>query len=352
MLTCVGDEFGRVSLSMNWPERTPEWEELGLGPDELKLYAALLASPRLSSLSALTRTTDLPPDRVETALGTLTDQGFARPAKHGDALPDAVPPATALRNVIQRRQAELLSRSARLKMLSASVDRLAARLPGDAPGERDAGIETVRGREAIAERVQALMASASSELMLLDRPPYASSAPGGMPAPLAMGDLVARGVTVRAVVDRGGLDFPGRARGLNALASEGVHIRVAADLPTKLIAVDGRVSLLPPTNTADPTASALIVRDSLLHNALVPLFEALWERAMPIGPGTQEDVTAEDRELLTLLASGLKDEAIARRVDVHVHTVRRRIKRLQRLLDAETRFQTGVQALRRGWLTR
>lgn len=58
----------------------------------------------------------------------------------------------------------------------------------------------------------------------------------------------------------------------------------------------------------------------------------------------------EERALLGLLASGLKDEAIARQLGVHVHTARRRITALLARLGAGTRFQAGVQAGRRGWL--
>ncbi|MFJ8640427.1 helix-turn-helix transcriptional regulator [Streptomyces sp. NPDC093610] len=161
--------------------------------------------------------------------------------------------------------------------------------------------------------------SASEEVALLDRPPYATSQPDGMPAPLDVAEPVRRGVRVRVAVDREGLSFR-------------------------------RVTLLP-TDAADPTASALVVSDSLLSNALVPLFEAVWERAVPIGSVTHDRITDEDRELLTMLASGLKDEAMARRLDIHVHTVRRRITRLMHALNAETRFQAGVQAALRGWLT-
>nr|WSW70649.1 LuxR C-terminal-related transcriptional regulator [Streptomyces sp. NBC_00995] len=83
----------------------------------------------------------------------------------------------------------------------------------------------------------------------------------------------------------------------------------------------------------------------------MPLFDSVWERALPIGPVTHDRITEEDRELLTMLAFGLKDEAMARRLEIHVHTVRRRITRLMQALNAETRFQAGVQAALRGWLT-
>lgn len=335
---------------MGWTEQDTQWQALGLGADELRVYEALLDPPAPVSRTALAQRLGLTVRRVTNALGRLAVQGFVHPARRGTALPEAVAPATALRNLIHLRQAELLHRSAELEELTGSVDRIAARLQSAVPTRGATGIEAVRGGRAIALRVRSLLVSASEEVVLLDRPPYASSAPNGMPAPLDVAEPVRRGVRVRVVVDREGLRFHGRARGLGELAAQGVQIRVGVDLPTKLIGIDRRVTLLPPTDAADPTASALVVSDALLSNALVPLFEGIWERALPIGSVVEEEITDEDRELLTMLASGLKDEAMARRLDIHVHTVRRRITRLMRALNAETRFQAGVQAALRGWL--
>ncbi|MGW1228856.1 LuxR family transcriptional regulator [Streptomyces sp. NPDC001515] len=335
---------------MGWTEQDTQWQALGLGADELRVYEALLDPPAPASRTALARRLGLTVRRVTNALARLAGQGFVHPARRGTALPDAVAPATALRNLIHLRQAELLHRSAELEELTGSVDRIAARIQSAVPTAGTTGIEAVRGGRAIAARVASLLISASEEVVLLDRPPYASSEPNGMPAPLDVTEPVRRGVRVRVVVDREGLRFHGRARGLGELAAQGVQIRVGRDLPTKLIGIDRRVTLLPPTDAADPTASALVVSDALLSNALVPLFEGIWERALPIGSVVEEEITDEDRELLTMLASGLKDEAMARRLDIHVHTVRRRITRLMRALNAETRFQAGVQAALRGWL--
>ncbi|MER7171392.1 helix-turn-helix transcriptional regulator [Streptomyces mesophilus] len=346
-----------------------QWRALGLGADELQVYEALLGRPGHPSRAAFARALGLTVRRVSAALDRLAQHGFTRP-DGAAALPSAVAPATALRGLLHRHQAQLLRRSAELEELTGAVDRMAAELLGSAHDPWAIGIDTVRGRVAIAERVNALMSSAREEVALLDRPPYAASAPDGMPAPLDVAALVRRGIRVRVVVDRDGLSFQGRARGLGELSEQGVQIRVGTQLPTKLITVDRRITLLPPTDAADPTASALVVSDALLGNALVPLFEAVWERSMPIGsvgsaaadgPGAGAGsaagagaeaggLDAADRELLTLLAAGLKDEAIARRLGVHVHTARRRISRLLRTLNAETRFQAGVQAVGRGWL--
>ncbi|MFD4227463.1 LuxR C-terminal-related transcriptional regulator [Streptomyces sp. NPDC058545] len=327
-----------------------QWRALGIGPDDLLLYEALLAVPTPPSRAALAVSVGLSVSRVTEALDRLDERGFTRQTRDG-TLPGAVAPATALRNLIHFRQAELLRRTADLEELTGSVDRMAARLLSTGHATRATGIETVRGRAAIAERVTQLLLSATEDVALLDRPPYAASEPGGTPAALDVTDPVRRGARVRVVVDREGLNFHGRTRGLVDLSARGVQIRLGTKLPTKLITVDRRVTLLPPTDAADPTAAALVISDALLSHALVPLFDAVWERAAPIGAVGDDEITEEEREILALLASGLKDEAIARRLDVHVHTVRRRITRLMTALNAETRFQAGVQASLRGWLT-
>ncbi|MGN5632096.1 LuxR family transcriptional regulator [Streptomyces sp. AC154] len=331
--------------------RDTQWQALGLGTDELRVYEALLDAPGHASRTALAQSLGLSVRRVTNALDRLAEHSFTHPARGTAGLPLAVAPSTALRNLIHLRQAELLHKSAELEELTGSVDRIAAQLLSSVNTPRSTGIETVRGAAAIGARVASLLVSATEEVALLDRPPYAASRPDGMPAPLDVAEPVRRGVRVRVAVDREGLSFHGRARGLGELAVQGVRIRVGTDLPTKLITVDRRVTLLPPTDAADPTASALVVSDALLSNALVPLFESVWERSVPIGSVTHDRITDEDRELLTMLASGLKDEAMARRLDIHVHTVRRRITRLMQALNAETRFQAGVQAALRGWLT-
>jgi len=62
----------------------------------------------------------------------------------------------------------------------------------------------------------------------------------------------------------------------------------------------------------------------------------------PVGPG--------DPVVLALLAAGMKDRAIARRLGVCERTVGRRVAALCRDLGAVTRFQAGAEAARRGWI--
>jgi DNA-binding NarL/FixJ family response regulator len=56
------------------------------------------------------------------------------------------------------------------------------------------------------------------------------------------------------------------------------------------------------------------------------------------------------RDILELLMLGAKDEAIARHLGVSLRTVRRRVADLMDDLGTGTRFQAGMEAVRRGWL--
>ena len=53
---------------------------------------------------------------------------------------------------------------------------------------------------------------------------------------------------------------------------------------------------------------------------------------------------------LDQLARGAKDEQLARTLGLSLRTVRRRVAELLDELEASSRFQAGVEAVRRGWI--
>ncbi|MGI5530482.1 response regulator transcription factor [Streptomyces syringium] len=55
-----------------------------------------------------------------------------------------------------------------------------------------------------------------------------------------------------------------------------------------------------------------------------------------------------DHTIVRLLAAGLKDEAIARRLGMSLRTARRHIADIMETLGAESRFQAGMLAARAG----
>ncbi|WP_234373185.1 LuxR C-terminal-related transcriptional regulator [Streptomyces sp. H-KF8] len=51
-----------------------------------------------------------------------------------------------------------------------------------------------------------------------------------------------------------------------------------------------------------------------------------------------------------MLGDGLTDEGISRKMGVSIRTVRRTMADLMRRLNAQSRFQAGTEAVRRGWI--
>lgn len=81
-----------------------------------------------------------------------------------------------------------------------------------------------------------------------------------------------------------------------------------------------------------------MVRESALVEALAQLFHLLWEQAHPLVPEPVDDgVTEADQRLVAMLASGMKDDAIARQLNVSSRTVGRRVADLMEMLGARTR---------------
>ena len=82
-----------------------------------------------------------------------------------------------------------------------------------------------------------------------------------------------------------------------------------------------------------------------LLDALIEMFWLLWDQAVPVVPAAKADPT--DARLMTLLAAGFKDDAIARQLALSSRTVGRRVAELMETLGARTRFQAGIHAQRR-----
>ncbi len=115
-----------------------------------------------------------------------------------------------------------------------------------------------------------------------------------------------------------------------------------------------REAALVPIDPADTRAGALCTREPGIVASLVAVFEQAWATAVPLGAATTRDtdstLTPGERELLTLLARGLTDEAAAKRLGIGLRTVRRQMAALMERLGAASRFEAGLRAAQRGWL--
>ena len=307
-------------------------ESLGVSSEDESAYRLLLREPD-ADLATLAARLGRGRSSVTASLNRLEDIGLVtrtsqRPARWRPARPD-----TAVDVLVARRTAEFDEiRAASREWLTemAVTDRY----------QPERLVEIVVGRPAIASRFAHLLQVTERELLILDRPPYASAA---KETDRSVRALLAAGVQVRGIYSPDSLDRPGAVEEIHSMAEAGERSRLHPDVPMKLAIADRSQALLPLGIDA-VIDSALVVHTSTLLDALVRMFELLWEQSVPI---VREHKAAIDMGLLTLLSAGLKDDAIARQLGVSPRTVARRVAELMEQLGARTRFQAGATAERR-----
>lgn len=319
------------------------FESVGLTQEEEDLYLRLLEMGS-TPVRDLAKELQWGSPRVRSVLKGLESKGFVTqsppPAK--DFLP--VAPDVAVEHLAVRREEEI-----------ARARSIASRLATDFRVKRQRTdlaelIEVVVGGEALVQRVDQLQTTARSEVAVFSKPPYHAFTTSN-PKEL---ELLARGVRYRMLYESAGLELHESDR-IQGDIDAGEEARVLAELPMKLVIVDDRVAVTPVAalDSSKEPAALVLHADSVVRGFKL-LFEMLWERAVPIGvahgEGARDDIAFEDtdRELLRLVAAGFKDEVIARQMELDPRTVRRRLRRVMDALGAETRFQAGMQVVRRG----
>ncbi len=136
------------------------------------------------------------------------------------------------------------------------------------------------------------------------------------------------------------------------LSELGGEVRTVPALPIRMLIADRSAAVLP-TNPSDSREGAVLLSNPGVVTALVALFEQVWEQAVPLGSPRQTSATgptAQEKELLKLLASGSTDEVAARQLGVSLRTVRRIMAELMSRLGARSRFEAGLLVARSGWL--
>lgn len=319
--------------------------EVGVGADAEAAYRILLADPGLST-AELSERVEFGQTRLRSALAELERLAMVTRLSGMPARFQPAPPDVVVESLV-------ISREEALRRTQLEARELLALRRGRPDESRVTEIvEVLADREGYGQRWTQVQTATHERLELFVRPPFTR--------PLTPADedlqvqMLQRGVVSRCIYDQEALAHPGILEHLWRMVDAGEEARVVSELPMKLVLSDRRVGLVPfvqedPERTAD---SALEVHRSTLLDALIALFEVFWERGTDVQPGQaptpRDDEKASEDAVLTLLASGLKDEAIARQLDVSVQTIRRRIHAVQRRLGVTTRFQAGLAIGRQG----
>ncbi|MEV7213500.1 helix-turn-helix transcriptional regulator [Kitasatospora cineracea] len=324
---------------------------LGLGPTAEAVYAALLGHPA-SGVAELVGITGCGEAEVRAALDDLADRAFLRPSRDAPGGLRVVGPEVALDLVVRRQEAELARRAQELAASRAAAAEAVAAYGALVPDRAVDGTERLVGLDAIEAKLEVLAKDVRGECL--------SVMPGGAQSQASLdasrpldADAMARGIALLTLYQTSVRNDPATHAYAQWLTGSGGQVRTAPLLPPRMLLFDREVAVLPidPENTR---AGALCTREPGIVASLLAVFEQAWATAVPLGAADARDagsgLSPAERELLTLLARGLTDEAAAKRLGIGLRTVRRQMAALMERLGAASRFEAGLKAAQRGWL--
>jgi hypothetical protein len=317
---------------------------LGFTADREELYRVVLRNSGCT-VTDLATLAGRPRHAVAEELGPLVAAGLVD-VRDGSVL--ALPPERALTRLIGDESRRLRSLADQLEAARGLLPSLSAEhLSSQAPKGDPVAAELVEGEDVVA-LIRSVTAGSTGDLLWMrpDQWRYAD----GHATDAWVQDLLRTGRRSRAI-------YPARAleeapEVIRARARAGEHVRILAEVPCR-VAVLGDAAALLPQEVGGGLGRVLVIRQEAMVDALRLLFTSLWERAMPVPglDGRPASEGVEDRQLLLdQLARGAKDEQIARVLGLSLRTVRRRVAEVMDELGADSRFQAGVEAVRRGWV--
>lgn len=288
---------------------------------------------------------------VRAALTGLADAKLVAMEDESGAVSPANP-EVGFSFLLARAEAELNQRRRQVEQAERAVEEiLAGFADGGGRAFRHDIVDRIHGVDAVRERLETLAATARSECLSLL--PGGAQLPDTMDASQPLDELaLARGVRIRSIYQESFRNDPPTLEYVRWYCDLGGAARTVPVVPMLMVIIDRKAALVP-MDPEDGRAGALEVRSGGLVNALVVLFDQLWESGTPFGETPRRDehqLSPQERELLLLLGIGSTDEIAARRLGVSLRTVRRMSSELMSRLGARSRFEAGVRAAKEGWL--
>ena len=325
------------------------WETVGIPETEARVYEALIPLGH-STADVLSSRVNITSAKTTRVLASLIQRGLVTRTSGRPVRYSAVEPSLAGSVLIAKREHEL-------RQLQQHLNRLDEAFRAETSANHLAEhLEVVTGAPKIWRTFVRVQRCARREVRAFDKPPYfvAAGEHGDEGPNLEERRFLETGtIGYRVVYDQESVAVPGRLENIWEGIRRGERAKVGTSLPAKLVLSDDNLAIV--SSTADyHNGVAYLIHPSALLDITAALFEAVWARAVPLNrsesAGSQASLGPLDRQLLGLLASGATDAVIARTFGWSIRTVQRHIHELMQQVGARTRFQMGMEAVRRSWL--
>ena len=314
--------------------------------------AVRLGSPSRAAL----REGGLGDAEIDDATDELVARGFLRPGGAPDTW-DVVPP----REAVARYAAETEHRLRLARATAGELERAWRRAADGGVRRVVPGMDFLGGVDDIVGRITAMHLATTERLWwaidgsvasrrLLE---LAADDPGLL--------SVRAGVDRRLILDTSLLELPATVAVMEQAVRDGALVRTGNGVPVTAVVCDDDATLVDISRFDPDGVGSFEARMEAPVAAVASLIERTWMLAAPYGPmrdaarrkeagGSAAPLDERDQTILVLLASGASDQVIARRCDISVRTVERRVRYVMEHLGAATRFHAGAQAVRRGWV--
>lgn len=253
-------------------------QEMGLTEYEARAYQALLRQSHLSA-TELIKIAAVPRGSIYDVLNQLVQKGFCSVVPSSVKKYVATPPTLAIESLIEARKRSELAAHERWMAKAKALEQLHEQSTGS-PAPLDY-FHVLTSRPGVVRRAEELENSARSELRSFNKRPYADSRMGARPS---VKGAIERGVRDRSIFEFQEDEPEPFIEMVAEYSAAGVEARVADALPLKLIIVDADSVLISLRNlsAAPSNLTSLLAEHSELTSTMIELFEARWERALPL----------------------------------------------------------------------
>lgn len=138
---------------------------------------------------------------------------------------------------------------------------------------------------------------------------------------------------------------------LRELLDAGGEVRTTRESHSCFLIFDRKVAFVQIDDGRGSESGIAAVYDPSVATFLAGIHDRVWQSAFGVDSGTIGRVDRMDdlkSAILELLSSGIKDEAIARRLGISERSFRRHLAAIMQDFSARSRFQAGVLAARTG----
>ena len=215
-------------------------------------------------------------------LAALAERGLATVRQGGVLKYVAVEPGAAIARLLELQRDQVRALEAQAALLTDALS------PVCEAGRRQADplsyLEVLRDRNAISTRFAELESMVEREILVFNKPPYATP-----PQENLAGLEVARKYEARGLYESSLFDDPQALAGVRRFVAAGEQARVVPELPVKLVVIDEAVVMFgmhDPLAAATDVTTIVVVENPPLATVLKTAFNAYWESGRPLEEGS------------------------------------------------------------------